>query len=279
MGLRPLPAPPLADASLSVDAFLSVDVSLSVDLFASDAVEIDAVAIDEASQPNETIQPNATHWQACEATSHEQLRCFVEQRGRLYQQDRDLPAKEATSQLSVALAVGILSPRQCLYTAFQANEGQLSGGDAGIDSWINELIWREFSRHIAIAFPDVCKHKAFKPDTEEVPWRNPHQDAGARADFHAWSTGNTGYPIVDAAQRQLLETGWMHNRLRMVSAMFLTKHLLIDWRLGEAFFNRHLMDADFCSNNGGWQWSASTGADGAPYFRIFNPTSQSQKFD
>ena len=214
-----------------------------------------------------------------ESQAHEQLQTFVEHKARQYNDTRDFPALATTSQLSPALAIGVLSPRQCFSAALQANDGRLSGGQPGLDSWINELIWREFYRHVAVAFPDVCKHRAFKPETERVLWRNPDQDAAAQSDFHAWCHGRTGYPIVDAAQRQLLETGWMHNRLRMITAMFLSKHLLIDWRLGEAFFNRHLLDADLCSNNGGWQWSASTGADGAPYFRIFNPVSQSQKFD
>ena len=218
-------------------------------------------------------------WPMTEASCHDQLQSFIERRVHHYHQDRDFPSKTATSQLSVALAVGLLSPRQCFAESLRANEGKLNNGQAGLDSWINELIWREFYRHITVAFPDVCKHRAFKPETEYVVWRTPDTDTQAKADFEAWCEGKTGYPIVDAAQRQLLKTGWMHNRLRMITAMFLTKHLLIDWRLGEAFFNQHLMDADFSSNNGGWQWSASTGADGAPYFRIFNPISQSEKFD
>ena len=261
--LRPLSAPPVSDTPMVID----------------DSDPSGSGRLNQRQPAPSTINLDTELWQASEESCHEQLQRFIERRVRHYQQDRDFPAKAATSQLSVALALGILSPRQCLHAALQANEGKLSGGNAGIDSWINELIWREFYRHIAVAFPDVCKHRAFKPETEQVPWRDPNQDTRARADFDAWCSGNTGYPIVDAAQRQLLETGWMHNRLRMITAMFLTKHLLIDWRLGEAFFNRHLMDADFCSNNGGWQWSASTGADGAPYFRIFNPISQSQKFD
>ncbi|MDP2505765.1 deoxyribodipyrimidine photo-lyase [Oceanobacter sp. 3_MG-2023] len=212
-------------------------------------------------------------WFDDEASAHDALEDFLQQQGRLYHQQRDLPALDATSQLSVALALGLLSPRQCLFAASQMNNGLLAGGQAGLDSWINELTWREFYRHLLVAFPRLCQHKAFKADTEQLPWRD------AEADFQAWCEGRTGYPLVDAAQKQLLASGWMHNRLRMVSAMFLTKHLLIDWRRGEAFFNRHLVDADFASNNGGWQWSASTGADGVPYFRIFNPTTQSQRFD
>ncbi|WP_419811737.1 deoxyribodipyrimidine photo-lyase [Bacterioplanoides sp.] len=219
-------------------------------------------------------------WQVAEAAAHQQLNDFLDQRVQDYHELRDIPSQPATSQLSMALALGLLSPRQCFYACWQhspgelyKSRGELIGAKPGLDSWINELIWREFYRHLMVAYPDLCKHKAFKPDTEQVPWRYD------QADFQAWCDGNTGYPIVDAAMRQLKQTGWMHNRLRMISAMFLTKHLLIDWRWGEAWFAEHLVDFDLASNNGGWQWSASTGADGAPYFRIFNPTSQSQKFD
>ena len=212
-------------------------------------------------------------WQADEDHAHEQLAAFLDRDVLYYQEQRDLPDLDATSRLSFYLALGLLSPRQCLYSAWQKNQCMLSGGETGIDTWISELIWREFYRHLIVAWPELCKHRAFKPETEDVPWRD------SDSDFARWCAGETGYPIVDAAMKQLLDQGWMHNRLRMISAMFLTKHLLIDWRRGEAFFNQHLVDADFAANNGGWQWSASTGADGAPYFRIFNPTTQSEKFD
>jgi len=212
-------------------------------------------------------------WPASEDEAHQRLNQFAEERGRAYKELRDLPAEDATSRLSVYLSLGMISPRQCLHVALSHNKGRLTGNTPGFDTWISELIWREFYRHLLVAFPQLCKHKAFKPDTEQVPWRN------SESDFKAWCEGRTGYPIVDAAQKQLVAEGWMHNRLRMISAMFLTKHLLIDWRKGEAFFNHWLLDADLASNNGGWQWSASTGADGVPYFRIFNPTTQSQRFD
>lgn len=212
-------------------------------------------------------------WPATEDEAHLRLNRFAEERGCAYKQLRDFPAEDATSRLSVYLSLGLISVRQCLHVALDHNNGRFTGGSPGFDSWISELIWREFYRHLLVAFPQLCKHKAFKPDTEQVPWRN------SEADFKAWCEGRTGYPVVDAAQKQLIEEGWMHNRLRMISAMFLTKHLLIDWRKGEAFFNQWLLDADLASNNGGWQWSASTGADGVPYFRIFNPTTQSQRFD
>lgn len=212
-------------------------------------------------------------WPCTEQAVHERLETFVEQHISHYQEQRDRPFLDTTSRLSYALALGLLSPRQCMYRAWQENEGRLNSGKPGIDVWISELIWREFYRHLLVAFPNLCKHRAFKPETEAVCWRD------SDSDFQAWCEGRTGYPIVDAAMRQLTEQGWMHNRLRMISAMFLTKHLLIDWRRGEQFFSQQLVDADLASNNGGWQWSASTGADGAPYFRIFNPTTQSERFD
>lgn len=212
-------------------------------------------------------------WSVNEDEAHQRLNDFADERAAQYQQLRDIPNADATSRLSLYLSLGLISPLQCLHVALIHNSGQLVSGLPGFDTWINELIWRDFYRHLLVAFPHLCMHKAFKPETEQVQWRN-HE-----ADFQAWCEGRTGYPLVDAAQRQLLHEGWMHNRLRMVSAMFLTKHLLIDWRKGEAFFNYHLVDADLASNNGGWQWSASTGADGVPYFRIFNPTTQAQRFD
>ena len=124
-----------------------------------------------------------------------------------------------------------------------------------------------------VGFPRVSKHQPFKLKTDSIKWRTND------AEFHAWKEGQTGYPIVDAGMRQLKQTGWMHNRLRMVTAMFLTKHLLIDWRMGEKYFMEKLIDGDLAANNGGWQWSASTGTDSVPYFRIFNPFSQSKRFD
>lgn len=234
--------------------------------FASDQLE----RLLEAHTELEIIEDSL--WSAEESDAHQQLSDFIDQNLDAYRAERDFPDLDHTSRLSVPLSIGTLSPRQCFHAALQANEGW-HGGSKGAQSWISELIWREFYRHLLVAFPDLCKHKAFKPETESVPWRD------SDADFQAWCDGKTGYPIVDAAQKQLVEQGWMHNRLRMISAMFLTKHLLIDWRRGEAFFNQYLLDADLASNNGGWQWSASTGADGAPYFRIFNPTTQSERYD
>jgi len=213
------------------------------------------------------------HWSADEDAAHDSLHEFLDSNVLHYHEWRDIPDMDATSRMSFYLAVGLITARQCIYMAWQRNACMLSGGEQGIDSWINELVWREFYRHLLVAYPGLCKHQTFRSDYANIPWRSSEQD------FERWCKGETGYPIVDAAMRQLLEQGWMHNRLRMIVAMFLTKHLLIDWRWGEKHFSQHLVDADLASNNGGWQWSASTGADGAPYFRIFNPITQSEKFD
>ena len=212
-------------------------------------------------------------WPAGEGPAADRLERFLRFRGRHYAEQRDVPAIRGTSELSPYLALGMISHRQCLHAVLAENDGALAEGNAGLTAWVNELVWREFYRHVTVGFPRICRHRAFQRHTEALAWRD--DEAG----FAAWCEGRTGYPIVDAAMRQLVATGWMHNRLRMVTAMFLSKHLLIDWRRGEAFFLRHLVDGEFCANNGGWQWAASTGTDAAPYFRIFNPTTQSQRFD
>lgn len=214
---------------------------------------------------------------AGENVAHRLLEQFISQKIIQYKALRDFPAREATSRLSPYFASGMLTIRQCLVRVFEWNEYQQQKPwfelDTGALTWVNELLWREFYRHILVGFPRVCKHRAFKLDTEQLIWND-------NSDFlERWQAGETGVPIVDAAMKQLLQTGWMHNRLRMVVAMFLSKNLFLDWRLGEQFFMQHLIDGDLASNNGGWQWSASTGVDAAPYFRIFNPYSQSERFD
>jgi deoxyribodipyrimidine photo-lyase len=178
-----------------------------------------------------------------------------------YETTRDFPAMNATSRLSVHLRFGTVSIRQLMRQAM-------------INSavWTNELIWREFYMMILYKFPHVATD-AFKPRYNAIPWRNNEQE------FEKWCTGNTGYPIVDAGMRELLATGFMHNRVRMIVASFLVKHLLIDWKWGEAWFAKHLIDFELSSNNGGWQWAASSGCDAAPYFRIFNPYEQTKRFD
>ncbi|HWD34139.1 deoxyribodipyrimidine photo-lyase [Pseudomonas caricapapayae] len=212
-------------------------------------------------------------WPAGEAEAAARLQRFIDETVDDYQQQRDLPAVAGTSQLSPYLAAGVVSPRQCLLRALAHNYGEIDSGNAGLLTWINELLWREFYKHILNGYPRVSKHRAFRQETEALPWRH------APDELKAWQQGRTGIPIIDAAMRQLVATGWMHNRLRMIAAMFLTKNLLIDWREGERFFMRHLIDGDLAANNGGWQWSASTGTDAVPYFRIFNPVTQSRRFD
>jgi deoxyribodipyrimidine photo-lyase len=237
--------------------------------------EID-VSSDDIPDTVEGFDPNPTGldlWAHGEQAAQRQLTAFVSQRIAAYKDERDFPAVDATSVLSHHLHLGSISPAQCVAAAREANAHRIDKGGKGPVHWVSEVLWREFYRHVMHGFPRVCKGRAFRPEFQNVPWRD---DPEALA---AWKEGRTGYPIVDAAMRSLTQTGWMHNRLRMVVAMFLTKHLLIDWRLGEQHFMRHLVDGDLASNNGGWQWSASTGTDAQPYFRIFNPTSQSRKFD
>ncbi len=217
-----------------------------------------------------------TAWPAGEDEAMARLKAFVKGSIDAYKAQRDFPAIDGTSTLSPHLAIGSISPRQCLAAAVVANDGKLDNkrnGFEGPNHWISELVWREFYKHILVGFPRVSMGRAFRPETERLAWR--YDEEG----FRHWQKGTTGVPIVDAGMRQLAETGWMHNRVRMVTAMYLTKDLLIDWRWGERHFMRHLVDGDLASNNGGWQWSASTGTDAAPYFRIFNPISQSRRFD
>jgi len=212
-------------------------------------------------------------WPAGEAYALRRLKYFLDQHSQAYKDKRDSPATDGTSRLSPYLACGVLSPCQCFHAALQANDGQYDTGNNGIATWISELIWREFYQHILIGYPRVSRHQPFRLDTRNIRWNDND------AHFAAWCEGRTGFPIVDAGMRQMNAIGWMHNRVRMITAMFLSKDLLLDWRRGERFFMQHLIDGDFGSNNGGWQWSASTGTDAAPYFRIFNPTSQSKRFD
>lgn len=225
------------------------------------------------SLPGFSTDVPADLWPAGEAEAQRRLMAFCDQYLGDYGNNRDLPAIEGTSALSPYLALGVISPQHCLREALKAKADGGSAVAEGADTWINELIWRDFYQHILVAFPRVSMDKPFKPETDAVPWRD--DEAG----FSAWCAGKTGIPMVDAGMRQLQQTGWMHNRVRMITAMFLSKNLLIDWRRGERFFMEHLVDGDFAANNGGWQWSASTGTDAAPYFRIFNPFSQAERFD
>jgi deoxyribodipyrimidine photo-lyase len=190
---------------------------------------------------------------------------FIE-RIQHYKSARDFPSIKGPSYLSVHLRFGTVSVRHLARTAWQM-------GGTGAEGWLNELIWRDFYFQILHHNPRIADGKSFKPEYESLPFQN---DKNL---FKAWCDGETGYPLVDAAMRQLNQTGWMHNRLRMVAASFLVKDLLIDWRWGEQYFADKLIDFDFSANNGGWQWASSTGCDAQPYFRIFNPISQSEKFD
>ena len=212
-------------------------------------------------------------WPSGENYAQQQLNDFIDDRLYNYHLERDLPNLNSTSQISTYLNLGILSIRQCLAALFASSEHHVVLHNQGQETWLNELLWREFYLHLMYDHPALSKHLPFKRNTLNIPWRD------ATEDLIAWQNGQTGIPIVDAGMRQMLATGWMHNRVRMICAMFLSKNLLIDWRKGEAWFMQQLIDGDLSANNGGWQWCASTGTDAVPYFRIFNPVSQSQKFD
>ncbi len=242
-------------------------------------------------QSNETykyIDTNAqlsqahSAYPAGEVAACHRLDQFIAEDIESYDISRDVPSLQATSHLSAYLTIGAISPRLCYLQASKAL-GELHGNDSDnfdntdnsdINRWISELAWRDFYRHVLVEKPALIRHQAYKHETDtKINWSY-NQDY-----FAAWCEGKTGVPLVDAAMRCLNATGFMHNRLRMVTAMFLTKDLLIDWRLGERYFMQQLIDGDFASNNGGWQWSASTGTDAAPYFRIMNPFSQAKSHD
>ncbi|QRN82275.1 deoxyribodipyrimidine photo-lyase [Chloroflexota bacterium] len=210
---------------------------------------------------------------ASSAAAHQRLDNFLANGLHHYQSQRDRMDLNGTSRLSPYLRFGLISARECFAGAQLA---LLQGGNDStrqeIQTWINELIWREFYTSILYHFPKVMRG-AFREPYNNIHWRQ------SPADLRAWQQGQTGYPVVDAAMRQLLATGWMHNRGRMIVASFLTKDLLINWQEGEAWFMAQLVDGDPAANNGGWQWSAGTGTDAAPYFRVFNPVLQGQKFD
>jgi len=211
---------------------------------------------------------------AGERAARQALDAFVEQRVFGYDTSRNFPADDTgTSKLSPHLRFGTVNIRTVLDRLEAARrEGRTAAQLKGADVWLSELIWRDFYIQILANHPRVVGG-AFRPEYDRIQWQ------GTDAHFEAWCAGQTGYPIVDAAMRCLAATGWMHNRLRMIVAMFLTKDLLVSWQRGERFFMRMLVDGDLAANNGGWQWSAGCGTDAAPYFRIFNPITQGQKFD
>ncbi len=209
---------------------------------------------------------NSLWLKAGEKAAVKRLQKFQKKSLREYKIGRDFPAiTDGTSGLSTHLRFGTISIREALRMVLE-HKG------IGTETWISELIWRDFYQMILHEFPHV-NTQAFKAEYNGIQW------PGQEKHFQAWCEGNTGFPIVDAAMRHFNATGWIHNRLRMIVASFLVKDLLIDWKWGEKYFARHLLDFDFAANNGGWQWCASTGCDAQPYFRIFNPTSQSEKFD
>lgn len=183
------------------------------------------------------------------------------ERLEFYQEERNFPGKDSTSKIGVHLRFGTISVREMVRIASSHSE-----------TWLNELVWREFFMMILYHFPEVTR-QSFKPKYDQIGWLNDENN------FERWCKGETGYPLVDAGMRQLNQTGWMHNRVRMLTASFLCKHLLIDWRWGEAYFAQKLIDYELASNNGNWQWVAGSGCDSAPYFRIFNPDIQLKKFD
>ncbi len=237
--------------------------------------------IERAPLPTEPALPAAVPFFPGETEARRRLREFCQGDGQeggpapiyRYDQTRDRMDLDGTSRLSPCLRFGMLSARQAVVAAQAAiTSAPDPSARQGAATWLNELIWREFYFHILHFFPHV-RGQSFRSALRQIDWLN---DAAA---FAAWRAGRTGYPAVDAAMRQLATSGWMHNRARMVVASFLVKDLLIDWRWGERWFMQHLVDGDPAANNGGWQWTAGTGTDAAPYFRIFNPISQSQKHD
>lgn len=213
----------------------------------------------------------AAHWRPGEQYAKQQLQNFLRHHVGHYAQARDFPSLTGTSKLSPYLHFGEISPRQIWHATQQAlaNQGSLAGN---IEKFLSELGWREFSYHLLYHFPSLAE-QPFRPEFADFPWHNQQKQ------LKAWQQGKTGYPIIDAGMRELWHTGWMHNRVRMLVASFLTKDLFIPWQIGEAWFWDTLVDADLANNAASWQWVAGCGADAAPYFRIFNPSLQSMKFD
>ena len=220
-----------------------------------------------------THQVNRDLWPTGEDEAQSRLLRFLDEKAKDYSKNRNDPILDGTSRISPYLASGIISSKKCILEALKINNFEFSSGNIGVTKWIDEIVWREFYKNIMFSFSKVSKGQPFQDYSKAIKWRYDESE------FFAWKEGKTGFPIVDAAMRQLFHEGWMHNRLRMVVAMFFTKNMLHDWRLGEAYFMQNLIDGDFSSNNGGWQWSSSTGTDAAPYFRIFNPITQSINFD
>lgn len=208
-------------------------------------------------------------WVPGEDAAHERLEAFLDESAADYASLRDTPGMPGTSRLSPYLHFGEISPRQIWHAA---SSRRVSGREKGIDAFLRELGWRDFCHHLLVLFPELPA-EPFRPEFAQFPWLDNPQH------LRAWQRGQTGVPIVDAGMRELWETGWMHNRVRMIAASYLVKNLLIPWQQGEAWFWDTLVDADLANNSAGWQWVAGSGADAAPYFRIFNPVRQGERFD
>lgn len=231
---------------------------------------MDADQLPKSHQGNRTLrelkfEENLPFIEPGEKAASERLSVFLDHVAD-YERIRNDIAAEETSGLSMHLRFGTISIRECVRAVLRRRS-------SGAEKWLKELIWREFYHMILACFPHVAQGRAFRKEFNDIVW------PGSDAHFAAWKEGRTGYPIVDAAMRCFRESGWMHNRNRMIVASFLVKDLLIDWRKGEAWFERYLLDFELSSNNGNWQWAAGTGVDAQPYFRIFNPMLQSRKFD
>ena len=231
----------------------------------------------ETKIPGEILSTRANFGQNLWPGNHKHaddlLETFLNGKIDRYHNERDFPATDGTSKLSPYLSLGVISPRECLEKAQTLQRANSKNPNDGIETWVSELIWRDFYTHVLAQNSRISRGRAFKAETDKMQW-NVNEEW-----FERWTKGETGFPIVDAGMRQLNTTGWMHNRLRMITSQFLTKHLFIDWRRGEKYFLSRLVDGEFAANNGGWQWSASTGTDAVPYFRMFNPLRQSERFD
>ncbi|MBL6784732.1 MAG: deoxyribodipyrimidine photo-lyase [Rickettsiales bacterium] len=237
--------------------------------------EINGIKVSEAKSLDDLrLLPKNPDWSVgwnklynvSEANAHEQALSFMKSKMSNYNIGRDFPGQNSTSILSPFIHFGLISPKQLYFKAMMFEETD------GLNVFFSEIGWREFSYNLLFNNPDLAK-KSVKTKFDNFPWLNNKEH------LKKWQTGQTGFPIVDAGMRQLWHTGWMHNRVRMIVASFLTKNLLIDWRIGAEWFNDCLVDADLAANNASWQWVAGSGADAAPYFRIFNPITQSEKFD
>jgi deoxyribodipyrimidine photo-lyase len=238
---------------------------------APDAIDTPELASD--SIPAEPALPEGVPFRPGREAALERLQRFTDQAIGDYDEGRDYMARDATSGLSPYLRFGVLSAREAAVAAIEArDERSKQAARQGVDTWLDELIWREFYISVLHHFPEV-RHVSFRENMREIEWEENDEH------LEAWKHGRTGYPIVDAAMRQLSHSGWMHNRARMIVASFLVKDLLLNWQSGETWFMQQLVDGDPAANNGGWQWAAGTGTDAAPYFRIFNPTTQGKKYD